>query len=872
MTSYGDPHAGGYDDGFRPSSGRAQVPQSSSNGYGYDDSYVDPGYPGPGPGPYGAPTTGRASVPAVSGRARVPVAGGRAPISPGPSGRAPVSPGPSGRASVRPAVLPPRGGGFNGGGGRDAYDDDYDDYDEAPKTSAARKRKRARLRKWLIAGLGVFILLMGGGLIGVSYFYDDIKRPEELSLKNSTDVFAADGQPIAKLGNELRTEVSMDALPDPIKHALIAGEDKNFFKHHGIDFMGIARAAWNNLTGGETQGASTITQQYARQAVNDLEVTFARKFREAVMARKLEDTYDKKTILGFYLNTVYFGRGANGIGAAAEIYFKIKPENIGDMSIAQAAVLGAVLKQPNGKNGFDPANNPTAAEERWNYVLNNMVENNWLSAEDRAKQVYPRAKDPQNPGLGELQLPTQSGGAWGYTDRGTGHVIDEVEAELEAKGVLEAIGTNDWRNAGLKITTTINPVMQKNLELQLNRQIEGSTMYKQRTNVVGAGIVIDQHTGRILAYYGGNNNGTAPDFAQAPVPPASSFKIYTLAAALEDNISIKSHWDPTELKRAQGDPIDLTNANREGDPTCGQYCTLEDMAVKSFNVPFYNVARTIGASKVVTMANKAGIRTIWDNSGKPYDISQPAARSAFDPYVGFGKFDVRPIDHAVGTATIAASGVYHEPHFVLKVERKNKKTHEYELVTAGSEQIVSKQAIRREVADEVTSVLKQIAPKLNGAEAAGKTGTWENGLDKRSNAHAWFTGYTSQFTATIWVGSVDGNKTPIKNPGTGDVFKSRDNLGSAVPKEWWKNFANAVNKELNLKPPKLPAGTGGRVGSADKGDGVSPTPAAPDPNQCNPMFPQLCPPNPGGGGGNPNPRPSSPSPSPSKKPPGDGNG
>jgi membrane peptidoglycan carboxypeptidase len=203
----------------------------------------------------------------------------------------------------------------------------YDDADFAPEPEVdpgkrgkrpltrEERRKREKRRRLLIAGVAVVILLSGVGLMAGTYYYDKVITPDELTLENSTTVFASDGTTqIARLGSKNRTEISMDKLSKPIRDALIAGEDKNFYTHHGIDLSGIARAAWNNLTGGQTQGASTITQQYARRAANDMDVTYARKLREAIMARKLEDQYSKEEILGFYLNTVYFGRGAYGVG------------------------------------------------------------------------------------------------------------------------------------------------------------------------------------------------------------------------------------------------------------------------------------------------------------------------------------------------------------------------------------------------------------------------------------------------------------------------------------------------------------------------------------------------------------------------------
>jgi membrane peptidoglycan carboxypeptidase len=853
FVSSGQGYNGYGDNGYSDNNGYADRGSYSDNGgyaaepNGYDGYANEPNYA------VAAPAAGRASVP--TGRASVPM-----PVGPPPGGMPGgmmpppmLAPAPSGRASVRPPSL----------------DGEEEPAERRPKKST--KRKRAKWQKWTAVGIAVVVLLAGGVMIGGTYFYDQVSPPDVQKLKNTTEILSADGVLLAKLGNENRSEIAMADLSEEVKHALIAGEDKNFYDHDGIDLWGIGRAAWNNLTGGETQGASTITQQYARQAAQDLDVTYARKLREAVMARKLEDQYTKDEILGFYLNTVYFGRGAHGIGAAAEAYFKIPPDQIKTLKVEQAAVLGAVLKQPEGKNGFDPNFNPQNSKDRFNYVLNNMVEMNWLSAEARAAAKYPDPVNPEAPVPGELQKydEANAGGAIGYTDRGTGYVVNYVAEELEANGIIQKLkdqGYGSWKNAGLRIITTINPIVQNALEAQLNRDIPGSTVNKQRPNIVGAGVSIDQKTGRVLAYYGGSNSGSKLDYAgtDVPHPPASSFKIYTLAAAIEANYSTQSMWDPTPLKKGvNGANFDLGNANREGELACETYCSLEEMTVKSYNVPFFQIAEKITPKKIAEMAHKAGVQTMWGtNPFQPYDLNKPESVQASDPFfyhIGFGQYPITVLDHAVGTATLANHGVYNKPHFIMKVDQKDRKSGQWVRLPEGDEQLKPEQTVRAAVADEVTSVLKKIAPKLNnGTDAAGKTGTWENGKKKEdgktyvfpnTNAHVWFTGFTNDVTTAIWFGSSDENGTPIKLPGATEVAKlgSRDNIGSGFPKDVWKKFMDQVNKDLAFKSARLTNGSGGAIGSKDMGTGKSPTPAAPD---CT-MFPQLCgSPGPGDGGGN----------------------
>ncbi|HCT80563.1 MAG TPA: hypothetical protein DGT23_29155, partial [Micromonosporaceae bacterium] len=261
--------------------------------------------------------------------------------------------------------------------------------------------------------------------------------------------------------------------------------------------------------------------------------------------------------------------------------------------------------------------------------------------------------------------------------------------------------------------------------------------------------------------------------------------------------------DPTTLKSAKNggtDPIDLANANREGELACGRFCTLEEMTIKSYNVPFYNIARTIGANKVIEMAQKAGVTKMWGVDGKLHDLNgNPNAKNAFDPYVGFGKYPITVLDHASGAATFAAHGTYNKPHFVLKVERKNKKTGKLEIVPGVGETLKPEPGrVRREIADEVTGVLKQISKGHaldNGArQTAGKTGTWENGNDKNENAHAWFIGYTEQLAAAVWVGNVK-EELPIrtKPPITknGKLTQQGDKIGgSGLPGEIFEQFMN----------------------------------------------------------------------------------
>jgi membrane peptidoglycan carboxypeptidase len=427
----------------------------------------------------------------------------------------------------------------------------------------------------------------------------------------------------------------------------------------------------------------------------------------------------------------------------------------------------------------------------------------------------------------------RDGNAWGHNDRPTGHIIKYVEAELDRLGIreeLRKLGLGDWKNAGLRITTTIDPRAQGALELRLNRDFPSSAMRAQKENLIGAGVAIDPATGRVLAYYGGNNKGTDTDWAsdEEPHPPASSFKPYTLAAALAANISTQSIWDASVMRKAT-DGADVANAGRESDDlACGQRCTLETLTIQSYNVAFYKVARKIGSEKVVAMARQAGVKTMWGvNPFQPHHLDQaiPAGRSVFDYQVGFGQYPISVLDHASGMATLANHGVYHAPHFVLRVDRKNRSNGKWERMPAGDERLAGKQTIPRQIADEVTYVLKKIPSAqghtLSGRQVASKSGTWENAKKKEdgvtdvfpdTNAHAWYVGYTDQIAAAIWVGSRDHNDTPIKDA------NGRNISGSGLPGQMWEDFMNQAHKDMKLPVHRLTDGTNGRLGNADAGE------------------------------------------------------
>ncbi|HEX5597437.1 MAG TPA: transglycosylase domain-containing protein, partial [Micromonosporaceae bacterium] len=651
--------------------------------------------------------------------------------------------------------------------------------------------------------------------------------PEDMDLPLASTLYYNDGKrEMAKLGEVNRTFVKIDQIPEYVRYAVAAAEDRNFYEHSGVDYLGIARAAWNNLTGGSKQGASTITQQYAKNAM-DLQGGYGRKVKEAVLASKLNDKYSKDEIMQHYLNTIYFGRGAYGIEAAAQTYFK---KSVEKLSVAEAAVLAAVIKQPvatAAHKGYDPGENPDVAKDRWNYVLGGMVDEGWLKKEERAALKYPEETLQPLPKDGHCFIGCG-------VDKPTGNVINYLSSEFVALGLCKQQEgcMKQIKESGYRITTSIDYKMQVAAQSIASRR-KGAVLAGQPPNLMAALVAIEPKTGRVLAYYGGES-GADLDYAgrnwdngqwTGGHPPGSTFKIYTLAAGLEAGIHVESHWDARDYK-VEGTEITVRNAGRDVRRDCDQWCTLERSTIKSYNVPFYHMTAEIGPDKVVDMAKAAGVTMMWDTSdGKPYDLTAlsgaDVAPKPFFHVVGYGQYPITVLDQANGMATMANRGVYHKAHFVVSVEKKNMETGKWD--KAGGEQLKGQRRIKQNVADDVTSVLEKI-PQDNGRRlqnnrpVAAKTGTWE--LNKTENAHAWVVGYTPQIATAVWVGN-KGAEKPLRDK-KGDKIHSGN-----MPGDIWQRFMNEAHKGKEIL--KFPERKG--IGDPNRGNGKEPPPPAPPPSE-----------------------------------------
>lgn len=681
------------------------------------------------------------------------------------------------------------------GYGQSGYDDGYaasydqggyedHDYGEPAYPPPPRRRRLARLRrlmrrKKLMAAIGALVILGGGALVAFGY-YNSIAVPDQLPLPATTTVYYADGKTVmATLGRQRRTILPIDEVPDLVTGAVLAAEDPGFFR-----------------------GSRTaIARQYVRVAGNITDGSTMAKVRVAIMADKLEEKYSKKDILGFYLNTIYFGRGTYGVEAAAEAYFG-KPA--ADLNAAEAIVLAGVIRSPDD-GAYDPTVNPAGAQRRFETVRADMVKLGRLDAATAAGLSLPTvlSYDPKAVTTG-LEKPT-------------GLVVKHLLSELRQLPQFKGKSAGFIENGGFTIVTTVDPLAQALLEKTADETVADSAMFGQPENLQAAAAVVEPGTGRVLAYFGGHS-GTGSDFAgwyydddgeptgYGAHQAGATFEVYALAAALKDGISIRSYWDARS-------PQEFPESNRTGKNAvrnrstakCQPACNLVDATVAGLDTVYFGLTETVGAPAVVEMARAAGINDMWafetDNQKVRVDLAGLAnigdvVPSKFGNEVGVGQFPVTVLDQANAMATFAAGGLRAEAHFVREVRLKNRVVYSERLPAAGDARVLSQAAL-----DDLTYTLSLTgAGKLSGRSSASKTGTWLLGGSTSANAHAWTIGYTGNLAMAVWIGNKADEKALQTKTGQ-SIF------GSGLPATIYRTFMVAAHTQLKLKkvtfaPPK----------------------------------------------------------------------
>lgn len=653
-------------------------------------------------------------------------------------------------------------------------DEELDKYFSDKEYRDKNLKKKKRSGNFITFIVIIFLIcagVFGGYLYYLSEGLPSLAELENPKLEEATKIYSSDGELIDKFFLQNRTKVTLDYIPKNMILALIATEDRKFYDHWGVDVDRIVKAMIKNVMSGDLtgEGASTITQQLARNLYKDVgkEVSINRKLREAMTAVQVERTYTKEEILAYYLNTVYFGKGAYGVEAAAQTYFN---KNAKDLTLDECALLVGVLKSP---TNYDPVDRPENAIKRRNLVLNEMYESEFITKENLDIALNDPLKISYKKNTGNFDSPAPQ-------------FTEYVRQILEKKA--EQYGYDLYRD-GLKIYTSLDSRFQKHatdavktllgpfqksfngywnwnskkdiLDDNINKLIKQSEDYKKATteeerkkiydvmkvrksfidsvkmltSTVQVGfVVMNPKTGEIKAMVGSNPNTVFKyglnHVTQIKRQPGSSFKPFVYTEAIINGYSpgYKISNEPLVVN------IGGTKWSPKGGGTGGSM-TLRDGIAHSVNVVAVRTGMEIAPiDKVIELAHKMGV-----NSDLPNVMSLP---------LGVG--EVSPLEMTNAYGTIANEGIWVEPIAIIKIEDRNGNLIE-EFIPE------TREVFSEDVAYVVSDMMEDVIDYGTASSirqyfhrpAAGKTGTTQNFGD------AWFVGFTPQFVAGVWLGFDD---------------------------------------------------------------------------------------------------------------------
>ncbi|GAA3391464.1 transglycosylase domain-containing protein [Streptomyces roseoviridis] len=622
------------------------------------------------------------------------------------------------------------------------------------RTGTSQARKGGRIRRlftWKKL-LGTFFVgcLLAMGAFYALYLMVPVPTANADATLQSNVYKYSNGKVMARTGKINREIVGLEKVPVAVQRAFVAAENKTFYKDHGVDIKGTIRAAWNTVTGKGKQGGSTITQQYVKNYYLSQDQTATRKLKEMVIALKVDQNMSKPEILAGYMNTSYYGRNAYGIQAAAQAYYGVDATRL---TVGQGAYLASLLQAPSQYDWTSASpDGRKLVEERWNYVLDNMVEEGWLDTAQRTGMKFPVPHKPKAP----KGLSGQSG-----------YIVEAANQELMRQGVSE----EDLKAGGWTVTLNIDEKKQKALVKSVDEQLEAKLDRKddEKDATVQAGATsVDPKTGAIVAMYGGvgatehwTNNATRRDYQ-----PASTFKPIVLASALDNGaetqdgrkIGLGTVYDGTSKRPVVGSDIAFAPEN-EDDRSYGPV-TVQKATNNSINSVYAQMIVDVGPTKAKQTAIALGMK-----DGADFGAT---------PAMSLGVMGASTVDMAGAYATLDNHGVKVTPTLVKSAEHKER--------TADPVKSIGERVISRVAADTTTKAMQGVVQSGSGFRAAGdyyaagKTGTSEN------NRSAWFVGYTPELVTAVGLFGEDakGNQVTL----TDTINPGRAN-GGRTPAQIW---------------------------------------------------------------------------------------
>ncbi|MCT9081167.1 transglycosylase domain-containing protein [Streptomyces fulvoviolaceus] len=653
--------------------------------------------------------------------------------------------------------------------------------------AAARRASQGRGKKSKKSGirrlftwkklLGTFfgLCLLGIGAFIALYMMIDIPKGNADATLQSNVYKYSNGDLLTRDGEKNREIVPLAEVPKDVQRTFVAAENKTFYKDAGVDLKGTARGLFNTLSGKGAEGGSTITQQYVKNYYLTQDQTVTRKLKELVISLKLDRTKSKDYILAGYINTSYYGQGAYGIQAAAQAYYRVDAEKL---TVAQGAYLAALLQAPSQYDwAIATDDGKKLAKARWNYVLDNMVEEGWLDKTKREAMEFPVPKEPKAaPGMGGQ----------------TGYLVDAANNQL-AKQLVADGATDNLNDAltmvkagGWTITLNIDKKKQAALEKAAKSQLTSKLDAKKRSvdgDVQAGAVSVNPKTGAVVAMYGGKdyykhyrNNATRTDYQ-----PASTFKPVILAAALDEaaetqsgkQITANTIYDGTSKRPVVDDGTKVGFAPENEDDQNYGNITVQTAMNKSVNSVFAQLGVDVGMDKVLKVANQLGMDTA--------DLSAVPAQT-------LGTMGASPLQMAGVYATLDNHGKQVTPTIIKSVESSRR--------TVKLPDPIGDQVISREAADTVTSVLTGVVDdgtakvsvrdnaNRDGRKVAGKTGTSDE------NRSAWFTGYTPDLVTSVGLfGESAKNGAQVSMYEAGGVPRVN---GGGFPAQIWAAYTFGV--------------------------------------------------------------------------------
>lgn len=608
----------------------------------------------------------------------------------------------------------------------------------------------------------VVACLFGGAGAGAYRWFQQHLPPltklEHIEPPIKTLFFAANGDTLAEFYEYNRVLVPIERVPKPLVNAILTIEDRKFYDHWGVDLRGIVRAMATNLRAGHVvQGASTITQQLARNLFSHEESgwmsqTYTRKIREALLALEIEKRYTKDEILEMYLNHIYLGNRAYGVEAAAEVYFG---KHVDELSLAECALIAGIIKNP---RDYPPTKSLDLATRRRSVVLDVMAKEGFISeAEADSAETEP------------ITLATHTGRRFH-----SGYFVEYVR-----KIVGDMFPEDEYMLQGLRVYTTLDPAMQDAAEAAveahmtrlekerrypmtrekyLEEGVTGTPEYLQ-----GALVAIEPESGRILAMVGGRSyeESNWNRAVQAPRQPGSAFKLFTFTTAIASGYRTSDMIldSPVVLPQADGTLWRPGNYHRR----FNGLVSLREAFARSINLPAVKLVLALGPDKVAATAHNLGIRS---------PIQEV-------PAIALGSSEVNLLEITTAYSVFRNGGILALPSAIVKIEDRNGT-----LLYQNERQ--AREAIPAALSAVVTSLMESVIDEPRGtghalrsrgwkAPAAGKTGTYDD------YTNAWFMGFTPEVVAGVWVG-----------------FEEKVNMGSGMSADVaalpiWIDFVTAVS-------------------------------------------------------------------------------